>query len=219
MKNLTLIIPAKQESECLPDVLNEIINFNLNCKIKICLDSNDTETIDAIKNYNVEIYAQKNLGYGSALIEGIESNNTDFFCIFNADGSFKPSELAKMHNKIEEENCDFIFGSRYLKYAGSEDDTIVTFVGNKIFSLFGKIFFKLKNSDILFTYVMGKTSKFKELNMKSRDFRFCVELPIKAKNKNFNIEEIGSYERPRISGRKKVSAIRDGWLILIEMVN
>ena len=30
---------------------------------------------------------------------------------------------------------DFIFASRYLKDAGSEDDDLVTLMGNKIFSL------------------------------------------------------------------------------------
>ena len=30
---------------------------------------------------------------------------------------------------------------------------------------------------------MGKTSSFKELNINSNDFRFCVELPIKWKQK------------------------------------
>ena len=38
-------------------------------------------------------------------------------------------------------NADFIFGSRYMDDALSDDDTIVTFIGNKIFTFIGKIFF------------------------------------------------------------------------------
>ena len=50
---------------------------------------------------------------------------------------------------------------RYLKNAGSEDDTIVTLIGNKFFSLLGKLLFSLKLNDILYTFVMGKTSPLK----------------------------------------------------------
>ena len=33
---------------------------------------------------------------------------------------------------------------------------------------------------------MGKTNEYKALNLKSNDFSFCVELPIKAKFNKFN---------------------------------
>ena len=56
------------------------------------------------------------------------------------------------------------------------------------------------------------------LKLKSNDFRFCVELPIKAIKKNYRITSISSYERSRIAGRKKVNAIRDGFLILTSMI-
>ena len=49
MKNLTLIIPAKEEAESLPQVLKEIKNFD--CKIIIILESSDIETIKSISNW------------------------------------------------------------------------------------------------------------------------------------------------------------------------
>ena len=50
----------------------------------------------------------------------------------------------------------------------------------------GRLLFSLNLSDILYTYVLGKTSKFKELNIKSNDFRFCVEFPIKIEISKMN---------------------------------
>ena len=37
--------------------------------------------------------------------------------------------------------ADFVFGSRYMKDASSDDDTLITYVGNKIFSFLGNVFF------------------------------------------------------------------------------
>ena len=65
----------------------------------------------------------------------------------------------------------------------TDDDTFLTFIGNKIFSAIGNIFFKLNIDDILFTFVMGESQSFKDIKLKNLDFRFCVELPIKAKKK------------------------------------
>ena len=65
---------------------------------------------------------------------------------------------------------------------------------------------------------MGKTNSFKKLNIESNDFRFCVELPIKMQLSNMKYKCIPSYEYKRIAGKKKVSAFKDGFLILLEML-
>ena len=214
MKKLTLIIPAKNEEYSLPKVLEEI--KHINCQKFIILGKSDIGTIRSIKNYKCKIIKQKNNGYGNALIEGIKNVRTDYLCIFNADGSFNPKYLKIMLNKVNH-NKSFIFASRYMHGGGSKDDSFLTFIGNKIFTFIGKIFFKLKISDILFTYVMGETSKFKKLKLSKADFRICVELPIKVKINNFKYDSIGSFERKRLGGIKKVNEFIDGFLILLEL--
>ncbi len=216
MNQITLIIPAKNEAESLPKVLDELKNHTYN--INIILHPSDEKTIDAIKNYNIKIIYQKHHGYGDALIEGINNCNTKYFCIFNADGSFDPKEIINMENLIEKNKLDIVFASRYEKNSSSDDDTIITLIGNYIFTLIGKIFFRLNITDILYTFVLGNCEKTRSLNLEQKDFCFCVELPIKAKKKLLKIESINSHERKRIAGEKKVNEIRDGFKILISMI-
>ncbi len=216
MKDLTLIIPAKNEKESLPKVLDELKEFDLN--ITIILEKSDIETIKAISNYKCEIIYQVNKGYGDALILGLNSVQTKYFCIFNADGSFNPNELNQMINKIENDKNDIVFASRYEENCRSEDDTIITYLGNFIFTKLGNLFFKLNISDILYTFVLGKTLEVKKLNLKNKNFVFCVELPIKAKRYGLKISTSKSHERARIAGLKKVNAIKDGFLILVGMI-
>ena len=215
MQKLTLIIPAKEEAESLPKVLLELKNYS--CKIVIILEQSDIKTLEAIKDFECEIVYQSGRGYGNALIEGIKNVETNYLCIFNADGSFDPKYLDEML-KLSENNTDFVFASRYMKGAGSDDDTFLTIVGNYFFSIFGKIFFSLKISDILFTYLLGKTKSFKKLNLQSDDFCLCVEMPIKAKRLNMSMKDIPSFERNRFAGKKKVNEFKDGYKILIFMI-
>ena len=216
MKNITLIIPAKYEKESLPSVLLELEEFPFN--IIVILEPTDHETIDSIKNFDCTIIHQTNKGYGDALILGIKSVKTEYFCIFNADGSFNPIEISGMYSSLKDKEGDIIFGSRYEKNATSEDDTLVTKVGNFIFTKLGKILFKLPITDILYTFVLGKTKVALDLNLQSQDFAFCVELPIKAQRKNYKIFSTPAHERARIAGKKKVNAIRDGLYILKKMI-
>ena len=123
-----------------------------------------------------------------------------------------------MITKLKNDKYDFVFASRYEKDCGSEDDTFITLVGNYIFTLLGKIFFKLEITDILYTFVMARTSCARKLELTSKDFSFCVELPIKARRANFKINTSNSYERARIAGKKKVSAFKDGLKILFSMI-
>ena len=218
MQDLTLVIPAKNESESLPIFLDEI--SNLKYKKLIVLEYSDKSTIDSIKNYSdIEILYQKNKGYGAALLEGINFTKTKFFCIINADGSMDPKYLEQMLNTVKTNDLDFIFASRYNNtQSGSDDDNLITLIGNYIFTKIGKIFFSLKITDILFTYVLGKTLSFNDLKLNSKDFTLCVEFPIKAMRNGYKLDNISSYERSRIGGKKKVNALKDGLLILFKMI-
>tara|TARA_B110000211_G_scaffold8834_1_gene9436 strand:- start:390 stop:1058 length:669 start_codon:yes stop_codon:yes gene_type:complete len=215
MKDLTLVIPAKNEPESLPYVLMELEKLNLN--FLIVLEKTDYITINAIEKFKSKIIYQVEKGYGDAILLGIKNVKTKYFSIFNADGSFDPYELNEMYNQIKAKSLDIIFASRYLKNASSEDDTIITFLGNKIFSLIGRFFFNLPISDILYTFIIGDTQKILSLNLEQKDFTLCVELPIKAKKNSLKISDIPSNEKSRIGGIKKVNEFKDGFLILMQM--
>ena len=216
MNDLTLIIPAKREVESLPIFLKEIENYE--CKKLIVLQKEDIETKKSIENIkNIEIHEQNNNGYGNALIEGINSVKTEYCCIINADGSMDPKYLDEMLKLCV--GTDLVFASRYLKGGGSDDDDFVTFIGNKCFSFLGNILFKLNLSDILYTYIVGKTDSVKNLRLNYHDFRICVEIPIKAKLNNLIFVSTPSKERKRIGGIKKVNALKDGFLILTAIIS
>ena len=217
MNNLTLVIPAKYESRTLPIVLKEIYDMKLSCKIIVVVPEYDQSTIEAIAKFDCKILKQKGEGFGNALIQGLRESDTKYSCILNADGSFDPKYLSEMCKKLDQ-GVDFIFNTRYVHPGGSEDDTIITYIGNKFFTFICQILFRLNISDVLFTYVMGRAEAFKKLELTSNDFTFCIELPVKAKFNNYKISDYPSFERSRISGKKKVNEFKDGFLILISII-
>ena len=49
-------------------------------------------------NNNIKSFFQSGNGYGNSLKEAINSCETKYFCIFNADGSFEQKDLLKMYD-------------------------------------------------------------------------------------------------------------------------
>ena len=210
--DLTLVIPARFEHEALPLVLKELERYKV--KKIIIMSKDDALTFQSAKKFNCKIIFQKEKGFGAALIEGLNHSKTKFSCIFNGDGSFNPKYLEKMLLKLNRENYDFIFNSRYISGAGSYDDTLLTKIGNFFFTKICNILFFLNTSDVLFNYVMGKTDSFKKLKLQSKDFCFCVEIFLKIKLKKYLYATLPNIERARFKGKKKVNELKDGLLIL-----
>ena len=53
MNDLSLVIPAKNEKDSLPKVLDELKSYNL--EIIIVLEESDKETINSIKDYKCKL--------------------------------------------------------------------------------------------------------------------------------------------------------------------
>ena len=216
MEKISLIIPCKNEVESLGAVLNEVKDNKFVDEIIVVVDSEKDNSIPITRKFNCELIIQKSKGYGSAIIEGFKNAKNNFGCIYNADLSFDPKyfdELIKLSK-----NNDFIFGSRYKGSGGSDDDNVVTFIGNKIFTFITRIILGIKLSDILYTYVLCNVNKFNSLNLKNNDFKLCIELPVKVKKYNHNYVDLEMFERKRFDGKKKVNVFKDGLLISFEII-
>jgi glycosyltransferase involved in cell wall biosynthesis len=217
MKNkISVIIPCKDERLSIAAVLTELKKVKQVNEIIIVLDNKKDKSLEIIKKYKCKYIVQKNKGYGSAIIEGFKKATNDYGCIFNADHSFKPKYLKKM--QILSKKNDFIFGTRYKGQSGSDDDSLLTYTGNKIFSFICKNFLGIKLSDVLFTYVLCNTKKFNSIKFKSYDFRLCIELPFNINKKSYKYTEISMFERRRLAGNKKVNEFKDGFLISMEII-
>tara|TARA_B110001452_G_scaffold132307_1_gene109949 strand:+ start:833 stop:1507 length:675 start_codon:yes stop_codon:yes gene_type:complete len=215
-EKISLIIPSKNEIETLGTVLTEVQNNRLIDEIIVIVDDENDNSIEVAKKHNCKIVIQKSKGYGSAIIEGFKNAKNNFGCIFNADFSFDPKYLSQLVD--ESRSNDFIFGTRYTKESGSEDDDIITLVGNKVFSFITNKGLKIRLTDILYTYVLCNVKKFNSINFKNTDFRLCIELPVQVKENKFSYSEIPMFERKRFAGKKKVNVIKDGFLILTEIL-
>ncbi len=219
-KEISIVIPARNEEESLNKLLKKFKKYKNFYKEIIIVDGKSTDqTIQISKKYQCKVVKQKGLGYGDAIIKGVNHVKTKYFIVFDADGSKDPIYIKDFYSKMMKEKVDIVFAERYGVNAGSLDDTVLTYIGNRIFTILGKIFFNLKLNDILHTFFLCEVKKFKKLKFKYKNFAFCVEFPINAKRNNFLFSSIPTIERKRYDGVPKVRSFIDGAIILSGMIN
>jgi len=216
---VSLVIPARNEAATLPGVLDEL-PWDLLHEVIVVEGGSTDDTFEVAKRYNhpkLMAVKQSGKGFGQANIQGIHMASGEFITVFDGDGSFDPQGLGLMLDKMDG-GYDFVFCSRYLPEAGSDDDTAIRLLGNRIFTSLLRTMFGVRLSDALFYYCMGRREIYGKLPLISQDFSLCVEVPIRVHRMGCRYAELPLRERPRLAGASKVNAARDGALILAAML-
>ena len=96
MNNLTLVIPAKEESDSLPIVLKELSKYNHH--IIVSVEQDDIDTINSVKEYDCQVVYQFRKGYGNAIYTFMEQMMIEGYHTF-----YVVSEGGYLHFKIATE--------------------------------------------------------------------------------------------------------------------
>ena len=153
-KKATLLIPSLSEFENL-EYLLPLINRKIVNEV-IVINRDPDPQIQLLCEQNKVTYLQQvGRGYGDAIRYGLEHASGQIVSMIDADCSYELSDLYKFITLLSEDSIefDFILGSRYMPGGGSDDDTVIRFIGNKVITLFFRIITGIKLSDSLFLYI------------------------------------------------------------------
>lgn len=117
--SLTIVIPAYNEAESLPNIMGELITFceERNWNIIIVNDGSKDNTKDILNKYADKkvlkvIHHKLNRGYGGALKTGISNVTTKYCVTIDSDGQHDLGDVELMYRKMIETNADMIVGNR-----------------------------------------------------------------------------------------------------------
>lgn len=97
VSQLTVVIPAYNESEKIGDVISELDTEIPGIRILVIDDGSDDDTGAVAKRSGAEVVChRRNSGYGAALKTGIRRATTPYVAMYDADGQHRPEDLANM---------------------------------------------------------------------------------------------------------------------------
>lgn len=212
---VSLVIPTRNEEGCIGKVLGEIPRKLVDEVIIVDGHSTD-KTITEIKKFlkrSDKLVHQSKLGYGAAFLEGFKKVTGDVVIMMDADGSHNPKGIGEIINKLKL-GYEFVMASRYAKGGKSDDDTLIRFLGNKIFTWMTNVVHGTNVTDSLYLFSAISKKQLGKLKLESSGFEFCTEIIVKAHRAGLKFAEIPTTERKRYAGKSKVNSIVHGFKIL-----
>ena len=185
--NVSLIIPAYNEADHLPHLLNVIPSVVT--EVIVVDDGSSDETPLIAKNYRaVLVQHTENQGKGASMISGIQKAAGDIVVFMDADLQHHPEDIEKLLAPILEDSADLTIGVRTL---GSRKEMppqrrVTNFLGNLL------VFMRTGNwiSDTQSGFRAVKKEYIDKMKFKSQRYEIEIEMLIWARRFSMRIEEV-----------------------------
>ena len=175
MHKVSVVIPCLNEVGSIEAVLNDIPKDIV--EEVLVADGGSTDgTAELVTRLGYKIVTHPKMkGFGADIITGIQESKGDVVIILNADGSQEIKDIQKLLDKIDE-GYDLVMASRYLPGGGSEDDTFLHYIGNKMFTFVCNRLHKVGVSDVLYFFLAVKKDVFKKIKPDYPHAVFCIAM-------------------------------------------
>ncbi len=205
---ISVIIPAFNEEESLPHVLNDLPRDRLHQIIVV--DNNSTDRTSAVARENgATVVHEKRRGYGRACLTGMEAlDEPDIVVFLDGDYSDYPEEIDLLLQPIVSGEADFVVGSRMILKESRQALLPQARYGNQLAVFLIRMFFHHTFTD-LGPFRAIRYESLRAIGMRDEDFGWTVEMQIKAVQKGLRIREVPVRYRIRI-GVSKITGTVSG---------
>ncbi|MCK6209397.1 glycosyltransferase family 2 protein [Georgenia sp. EYE_87] len=207
--SVTLIIPALNEAENLPWVLERIPASVDEVILVDGYSTDDTVAVARRCRPDIRVVQQRGRGKGMAVRTGFDAATGEYIVMMDADGSMHPAEIDDFVTALSE-GYQFVKGSRYLPEAGSTDITRLRNWGNRCLVTAVNTMFAVPFSDLCYGFVAFRRDVLPVLQLTAHGFEIETELILHAIKARLRIAEVPSMELERRNGVSNLNTFRDG---------
>lgn len=208
-KRIVVIIPAYNEEESLPLVIENIPCFV--DEIVVTNNGSTDNTVEVAKRAGATLLTEIRKGYGFACLKAmdyIRGKNYDIVVFLDGDYSDYPEEMNFIVEPIIQNDYDLVLGSRMNSKRDKGAMLPQAIFGNWLASSLINFFWKYIFTD-LGPFRAIKYTSLISLNMQDKNFGWTVEMQIKAAKQKLKTIEIPVRYRKRI-GQSKVTGTIQG---------
>ena len=230
MHKLSIIIPVFNEEATIAKVIDVVSNLklidNIQKEIIIINDASNDKSKKAIEQAIKEVGSEnirlinhaKNTGKGGAIQTGIQLATGDYTIIQDADLELDPNEINRLLEKVENNEADIVYGSRFLNKESS-GGTGLSNMANKVLTGLSNLIFRIKITDMETCYKLVPSPLFKSLKLVEKRFGFEPEITARlAKHRDLRWAEVAITYQARTEEQGKKIGWKDGframWCIL-----
>ena len=214
-KKIVVIIPAFNEEESLPKVINDIPDFV--DEIIVANNGSTDNTPEIAKQFGATVVSENERGYGAACLKAIDyiknknlsADRQDYDIVVFLDGDYSdyPQEMCSVVEPIIKNGFDLVIGSRMIGKREKGAMLPQAMFGNWLATFLIKLFWKYEFTD-LGPFRAIKYDSLLKLKMVDRNFGWTVEMQIKAAKQKMKTTEVPVNYRKRIGQSKVTGTIK-----------
>ncbi|HMG04203.1 MAG TPA: glycosyltransferase family 2 protein [Chthoniobacterales bacterium] len=196
LKLLSVVIPARDEEGCIASTVEHLeIELRLNNvphEIVVVDDGSTDRTWEILQDLRPRVASlsptqnRGPLGFGRAVIWGLDQMKGDAVVIMMADASDDARDVVRYWQRLNE-GFDCVFGSRFIKGGGVIDYPKIKLFLNRLANYFLRILFRIKLNDTTNAFKAYRKEVIEGCRpLISPHFNITVEIPLKAIVRGFS---------------------------------
>ena len=212
---LSVLIPAHNEASCITATVQQLFaeldRQGIEHEILVVNDHSTDQTEEVLRELIPAVPTLRYLnnsgarGLGLAVRLGLESFSGDAVALYMADGSDDPGDLVRFFKKMQSDNADCVFGTRFSKESRVIGYPLVKLVLNRCGNNFIRLLFGLRYNDITNAFKLYRRHVIQGLQpIISHHYNMTVELPLKAIVRGYSYSVVPNRWTERRQGVSKL---------------
>ncbi len=203
---LSIVIPAKNESRSLGDLIKKLKKCYPQAEIIIVNDGSTDDTEKIIQENGVKLVSKPySMGNGAAIKSGARVATGNILVTMDADGQHDPNDIVRLLDKLDE-GYEMVVGARsYESQAGKR-----RWLGNQLYNYLASIIVGKKIEDLTSGFRAVNTKKFKSyLHLLPNGFSYPTTITMAFFRSGYPVAYIPIIASKRI-GNSHLRIIKDG---------
>lgn len=204
--NISLIIPAHNESKTVGGIIREIRNAYPQSEIIVVDDGSVDNTADVAQKAGAKVCKHPyNIGNGAAIKTGIRAASGEILVLMDGDGQHDPSDIEKLLLYLP--SYDMVVGARKF----SQQASWARGFGNKAYNWLASYVAKFPVQDLTSGFRAIKADLARRLlYLLPNTYSYPTTLTLGVLRNGRSVKYVPIEVQPRKSGKSNVSLFRDG---------
>ena len=222
MNKLTAIVPFYNEEATIQISIENLLKVSQISQVILVDDCSTDSSLKIAKKFlkgNNEIQilqTTENAGKGAAVREALNSVNSEYVIVHDADLEYNPQDILSMLKLVEKnKNIDVVLGSRFIGDKTRRNIYLRTFFANKFLSFLFSVLNRRKVTDVATCYKLIKSEIYQKIELTKNGFEYEIEILSKALEYSSDFAEVPIDYNARTYQEGKKIKFSDGFKYIL----
>jgi glycosyltransferase involved in cell wall biosynthesis len=204
---LSIIIPSKNESASIGEIVRAILQKYPNAEILIVDDGSSDDTAEIARQAGAKVISHpRSLGNGAAVKTGARAATGDVFVFLDADGQHNPDDIPRLLSQLDE-GFDMVIGARA---SGASHANSARFFANGIYNAVASVLTGQRIPDLTSGFRAVRANQFRRfLYLLPNGFSYPTTITMAFMRSGFPVDFVDIHTERR-EGRSHIKPMRDG---------